>query len=714
MADQSIFDAFNPQVQEVGNVDGAPKGTSGLAPNMSGSAFWSGVGDLSTEAVKVTDSLFKTYVGNQARDKATELQDAQEGALRGLDNQQRGGQPLPGTPQNLLPPEVANADSKVASLNGARGNGKMSETYYYGRLDTLAKDLRSKYPGYRDVIDAKIEGVTGVSPANAFIKSVMGDINSRVDNDKSEKEKVITQALSHLGKDQTGTMLGLIQKFDSNPTPENKYAIMQNISDLNAKEAKYTQQVQALQLNGMQRTEREQQATTIGTDLVSKTMTDYFSGARKLAGDGQMSLADIDKSAVDMMEHPDKVDPVQAQGMLQAMQAYRQKAYTYLQGEFDKVPDGGQFSLTTSLGSGKKRDDMINSGMSRFDQLTDLFSKKEYGIVHSMTNMMTAQQSQFNTGLLNDKTVGGYMRMLDFLRTQGGNEVSKEWFTKQIGNPKLTAVESSLANYDKLTTITGVPDLRRTPSEVADDIKRTADTYGDTKVANARAGSLRDWLASIGNPNTPMEVKTSLVNNTFNDQDKDLLRHFVTDYRNERGDLVRGKYDLFGTLTSDSVVGQVSKVAASDPSVYGRYKDWTMYSAQNYLLNDISSSFKDWKNNRDMKITWHPEDHNFAIDFGRDINLRPGAEGTVPSSPGVSTVGQGNQDFYKQQIMKLNTVIGGVNRVLEGQGLDKTETQAMLINFLKRSGYDLDDHGLSRALRASTAVPRPKDQDRVP
>jgi hypothetical protein len=50
---------------------------------------------------------------------------------------------------NAPPPSVANVGPAVSTLESARANGKITETYYYQRLAEIAKSLRAEHPGYQ-------------------------------------------------------------------------------------------------------------------------------------------------------------------------------------------------------------------------------------------------------------------------------------------------------------------------------------------------------------------------------------------------------------------------------------------------------------------------------------------------------------------------------------------------------------------------------------
>jgi hypothetical protein len=88
-----------------------------------------------------------------------------------------------------LPPEITNTPkplpagasqeiTRVSRMNEAYNNGSMSDSYYNAQLVAVTKELRARYPGYRDEVDAAVSQITGVQPANALRKSLLSDLNA--------------------------------------------------------------------------------------------------------------------------------------------------------------------------------------------------------------------------------------------------------------------------------------------------------------------------------------------------------------------------------------------------------------------------------------------------------------------------------------------------------------------------------------------------------
>jgi hypothetical protein len=157
------------------------------------------IGSALGEGIKFADDYVREgIVAPQVANQAGELRDQFVDALNTA-RQSVEPQPL-GAPKTLTPEQKANlpqavqqAGNKVEMLGKAMESGRLSETDYYGRVNALAKQLRSQYPGYRDEVDREIARVTGVHPANQYIRGMIGDLNRLVAQHGEIKDKIETR-----------------------------------------------------------------------------------------------------------------------------------------------------------------------------------------------------------------------------------------------------------------------------------------------------------------------------------------------------------------------------------------------------------------------------------------------------------------------------------------------------------------------------------------
>lgn len=71
-----------------------------------------------------------------------------------------------------IPPDVARAMDRATLMRKAFESGKYSEAAFYNKIGTWSKEMRVRYPQYKDVIDQQLGRVMGRTPANEEMDAV--------------------------------------------------------------------------------------------------------------------------------------------------------------------------------------------------------------------------------------------------------------------------------------------------------------------------------------------------------------------------------------------------------------------------------------------------------------------------------------------------------------------------------------------------------------
>jgi len=100
--------------------------------------------------VNATDHLYKKDIEKQIYARTDKEQEDNVQALELIRNGPGGIKSFLDANAQVtdeIPLELENLPDTVGGLTGASGAGKISNTMYYGRILSIAKDLRAKYPG---------------------------------------------------------------------------------------------------------------------------------------------------------------------------------------------------------------------------------------------------------------------------------------------------------------------------------------------------------------------------------------------------------------------------------------------------------------------------------------------------------------------------------------------------------------------------------------
>jgi uncharacterized protein (TIGR02594 family) len=155
------------------NYLGASGGPLNIRPNMAGAALFEGLANVVGAVAQGTDQVIQ----NNIQKDVWSMFDQEVGA-QGVDSKVEevtgfGGPPVSDAP---VPQGILGQGKSFARLKQAYEEGRISDSYYYARLEAGVRQLRAKYPGYREQVDGMVSSITGVQPANALRRSLLSDI----------------------------------------------------------------------------------------------------------------------------------------------------------------------------------------------------------------------------------------------------------------------------------------------------------------------------------------------------------------------------------------------------------------------------------------------------------------------------------------------------------------------------------------------------------
>lgn len=233
--------SFNPQISDTGVID--MTGVSrGPGVNRAFETLFSGLSDTAENALKIKDTSTQLDIQDQAQDMFNSV------------NSEFGLQPPDGMTDGL---------DQIQTLKNAVDQGKLSEVNYYGRLATLSKQLRSRFPGYESIVDSTIQNVTGTRPANAYRDAILQEY-AQARADASSEDKFQRQ----YEKENEGIISTLYPDYFENP---GKYTFDQlriGVSKYKAKDEAIGSRLKELQLNASENNFNEVQTKkTIDQDF---------------------------------------------------------------------------------------------------------------------------------------------------------------------------------------------------------------------------------------------------------------------------------------------------------------------------------------------------------------------------------------------------------------------------------------------------------------
>lgn len=174
------FDKLNPGVAQVQEPQFLNYSKLNDLPNATGDLF-KNLGETVKGAVQGMDTFFKERIRGEATAAVDRERDRTSEYLMG------GRNPVD------TPSDIKQSANFLGNLKVAKDQGQINQAYYQMRLDTVARDLRTRYPGYREHIDNVISDLTGGTPANKMITDLFHNAQSKTDPEQQLNTWLIHQ-----------------------------------------------------------------------------------------------------------------------------------------------------------------------------------------------------------------------------------------------------------------------------------------------------------------------------------------------------------------------------------------------------------------------------------------------------------------------------------------------------------------------------------------
>lgn len=604
---------------------------------------------------------------------------------------------------NLLSPDAAKPPTEltrlpqaVATLESARANNKLSETAYYGRLDALAKDFRSRYPGYRDYIDQNIEKITGVNPANAYVKGMIQDINTFQAAALAEKNKIDSMLLEEAKKGVPG-INSIYEGWKAGRVTANdavKFVAQSNQAEWQFKynklaldDLKGTDEVKAIAAHKV--------VSSRAADVVSQTLNALMVSS----GNGDpVKLVDLIEGA---KTGKYILTDEQAVGIGKILDGAKLGITRQLTAEMNTVSAVTGKTAADHLGGQDKVNKVIADNLGLVDQFAKGIHDKDAGLAGYAANAAQARAGDALYQLVNDPKGGGVVTLMTALNKAGGPQFASEFYKSVLTSQIPQADKDSIVALSSKLMTQSTPYQIYTVKNAVDDAKRAG--VVNPSVLN----SVVNIPTRIADPKTPDNVKANIAKATYDPSNTGVIARLPEDAVDPNtGRPIPGKYSTFMKWTSPEVTDQMWKMGQSDPTQWDNYKKWVGNTFGNELFNRDIKNLNVIATMPDVVLGWDSDKHQIVFTTKRDANTT-GREYFGGEAESISRyVSPGNQADLEQArktVFQLNIGLRAVSNVYSHEGLD---VNAYTVNLLRGLGADSPEitDRLLKAIEASRKV----------
>ncbi len=684
---------FNPKAEEHNdpNYLSQSKPISDFQGDTSLGTALKGVGDVFKAGVGAGDTYVKKDIENEIYAAVDSERDNYTSSLTKSDidtalntrTDDTKGQPLTLVAQNeeKLPSDVQKIGQYAENIKAGYEAGNYGKTYYDGRLLSIAKSMRAKYPGYRDYIDQQISQVTGINPANQYINDIRSDLHNASQAAKTEANKIDTLVRQNL---EVKGVPELYAAHKANPNKVSELDIMKVISD--HKVLKETLDInQKLRENQKGNVADNKANADLDANTYGKQMVETaFSTTMMTSGLG--TPQDTFKFITDAMEGKINIDSVQAQKAGEGLKAAGAKFKIDYAKEMDKR------GVTALLGPEeiKKR---AQAFADRFDEVGDLVYNEKWGPAAMAANRTKGLLADAKLGIVTDSEIGETAKLAATMKDIGGETWATQLWTQVLKNN----IDLRMKNYieSRVNKVSVQPDKATGQPLVLRDIyedarKRAQSAKLEHEVPRVNEAVLSTALKVVNDPTADPEIKKNNAMALYHPNNQGFIASIQRDGVRENGTIKPGRFSVYNRMFNDVTAANIKSL--NDPEISAMYVNSAKQMFGFELFSKELAQLREMQATPGVKIGWDDENNRWTA-TGPGIDSSMGVIRTKTARrPGEIPAGEARQDMQS-----LNLLNSGIYSLSKAAGVAGESVDGFIINTMIQLGFD--------PTKGSTSIP---------
>ena len=561
-----------------------------------------------------------------------------------------GSTPAGGSPLDANKPPQAQQETfknRVMNLQAAYAQGRIGDTYYYTQLEAMNRAIRAKYPGFRDEVDAMVQSVTGVTPANSLRKAIEHDLNAAqsgadalqkaaLDFAKSNAGYLRPETIAAIQKGKVPSMGDLIAEV----YPQKKEE--QNISLVKAR----------LEQRKAVNAASSEDALTTATEVLNSTDTKLWNST---SANGKSINGWLQERLTELKDNktltPEREAQIKAE-FLQMKQGYfngLNEIWT------SPLAPGSKHTLASALSDPGKQKQFNDNAMEKFNLIDQALTNKDYGLLKQTANSIeTMQNNQAKKILENYPTIAAVSAIA---KQPGMASVLQNVMTQ---SPKdYSELQNQVSNAISIHNLTGgkyQPNGKSTPS---DDLNTFAKTPGGSTPAGMNR-FLKDRVNELSNPALPPEMRLEAAKKMFSQDNSQYILKWATS---------TSKATMFNYLTSPEVTKSMQEIGRSNPELWQNYSKWALHTFSNAfksVFDDVNNvNFREW-----IDVKQDPKTGMYKVEptekgIAENSKYAVGVGGSI-----IRAIEERKNTNVSNAVEKVNSMISQISPILKANGYD--------------------------------------------
>lgn len=540
------------------------------------------------------------------------------------------------------PDEVSSLSDTLSTLKSARDSGKISSSYYEGRLLAEAKKLRAQYPGFRQEIDEQFAKVTGSNPANAYIRALTVDINRGASQASSELKKAESFVAQRNGYPNAPQVMQRVLSGQAGMSEVMQWAAPYEREDFELKRRSA--------IFNDTKMEKEQQKTKVGElfDFAAATAVNRSVDTMS----GRMGI----NSAEDAM----KLDSAVKAGIIpqqQWVQWGQELAQHKTQLQLQMKRDADKSKATLILGN-EEVNKRIESSLKPLDALIDRIYNKDVGGYTRMAQDLKGINEEAQKGLLTHPKLGPYLQMQQAFKEIGGEQNLQKFNLDLIKGDFNTDLKTYFGNWQKGIATQFSANSGKgvtTFNEWIDDIKSKG--IKDKKFNEA----VMKEVNKITDGTVPEDIRMNYAQAAFSPGNRGMISKLAEG---------EGQSRTFQRWTSPEMTKSMFELGKKNPQVWKNYVDWAQETLANELANKDINSLAEVRNPH-IRVGWDTENKRFVTSYD---SVRSASEAANMRAGMPQRALNGADDTEYQNVQRitnrLNNNLYNYKNIAEAAGID--------------------------------------------
>lgn len=638
----------------LGNTPDYSKKSGGPIRSQSNDAFgtlFKGVGDVMESGLKAVDTENQAKIDSTLYKGIDEIRNAQ-----GVDaavaantpasqslfdpSKESSNQATPAT----TPPGIDSATSEVARFAQARADGRISDTYFYSRVEALVRQVRSRYPGYREEIDKKVSSIVGTTPANALRSALLGDIAKAQTQQQKEKDdwrKYVDSNIEHMPPSLRQRAVAGEDSPEFRATVRNEVGQRKFVSQ---ERQNFTSELEADAAKGRY---DERKAVEYAGKTANGIVNDSFNDALDSGTRGQSLMASIQKL------QGKTPTPEELIALKQQFGQFRLNLSNKIDTAFAQNWSADSTnSYASKIQDPGKLKSIKEAALSRVNDMETALINGDWGVFAANANAAKASKEAAVRQVLETNDAA---RTITTMREVFGPEVTTLYLNGTVGGAAGMKTLSDAA--------TAINNLSK--GQIGSGTKKISETLDQQKAANVRdrgaatRALIQDNATVLSEPKTPSKALTNIVSGVYDDPA--LMSKFSDS---------ASKQEVFQRLTNPAITNNLSKGREADPKNWDSYRRWA------------GNAFRDSQSGNIATFSEHIKKQANGAEDGILIEALPNGRlalrQTKPTSGGSIDWGLGGPggrlwQSLNGQISQFNVAVNNMEAIAKVEGYKVSE-----------------------------------------